>query len=82
MLIPACSGCLKFIIFSNASSINFRCTRVLQTYDTNVTPQITDAFSFPCANNLTEVAVVASGGVAPLTYTIISKNRRYIFYGE
>jgi gliding motility-associated-like protein len=63
-----------YYVFSNASSINFRCTRVLQTYDTNVTPQITDAFSFPCANNLTEVAVVASGGVAPLTYTIISKN--------
>jgi gliding motility-associated-like protein len=62
-----------FMVYSNGSAANFRCVEVLEEFDFDGGPVITDAYSFPCANGLTEVAVVAEG-LAPLTYSITSKN--------
>lgn len=58
-----------FYVYSNGSSANFRCFDVIQEFDFDGGPIITDAYSFPCANGLVEVAVIAEG-VAPLSYSI------------
>ncbi|RZJ76113.1 MAG: gliding motility-associated C-terminal domain-containing protein [Flavobacterium sp.] len=62
-----------FHIFSNGTSAAQRCIEVLDTFTFDGRPEITNAYSFPCANSLSEVAIVAVG-VAPLTYTIITKD--------
>ncbi|RYY52179.1 MAG: hypothetical protein EOO09_22110, partial [Chitinophagaceae bacterium] len=62
-----------FHIFSNGTSAVQRCIEVLYTFTFDGRPEITNAYSFPCANSLSEVAIVAVG-VAPLTYTIITKD--------
>ena len=58
-----------FYVYSNGASANFRCYDVIQEFDFDGGPIITDAYSFPCANGLIEVAVIAEG-VAPLSYSI------------
>lgn len=62
-----------FYVFSNGSDQNFRCFEVIHEFDFAPGPVITDAYSFPCANGLTEVAVIAEG-VPPLTYRITTKD--------
>ncbi|PZR23065.1 MAG: hypothetical protein DI539_03845 [Flavobacterium psychrophilum] len=61
-----------FFIYDNASVANIRCFHVLHTFSFGDGPEIIDAYSFPCAGGLTEVAVIAEG-VPPLTYSITSK---------
>ncbi|WP_294818797.1 gliding motility-associated C-terminal domain-containing protein [uncultured Flavobacterium sp.] len=60
-------------IYSNGSNSNFRCLEEIHTFNFDGGPEITDAYSFPCAGGLTEVLVVAEG-VPPLTYRITTKN--------
>jgi gliding motility-associated-like protein len=62
-----------FFVYDNGSTANIRCVQVLYTFTFGDGPTITDAYSFPCANSLTEVAVVAEG-VPPLTYDITTKD--------
>lgn len=62
-----------FLVFTNGSSANFRCYDVIQEFDFDGGPVIIDANSFPCANGLMEVAVIAEG-VAPLSYSITTKD--------
>lgn len=62
-----------FFIYSNGSIANTRCVEVLNTFTFGGGPEIIDAYSFPCAGGLTEVAVIAIG-VPPLTYQITTKD--------
>lgn len=62
-----------FFVFANGSNANVRCIEVLDEFEFDGGPRITDAYSFPCANGLFEVAVIAIG-TPPLTYRIIEKN--------
>ncbi|MNK01051.1 hypothetical protein D3C87_188440 [compost metagenome] len=63
----------SFFVYSNGTSVNQRCIQELYTFSFDGGPVITDAYSFPCAGGLTEVAVIAIG-VPPLMYEITSKN--------
>lgn len=63
-----------FSVYDNGTSANIVCTEVLYEFDFDVIPRIIDAYSFPCDNGLTEVAIIAEGGVAPLTYAIAKKD--------
>jgi gliding motility-associated-like protein len=62
-----------FYVFSNGSTSSTRCIHVIETFTFDDAPQITDAYTFPCSDGLNEVVVVATG-VAPLTYSITTKN--------
>ena len=62
-----------FFIYGSGISTNFRCTQEIYSFTFDGGPVITGAYSFPCANNLNEVAIVATG-VPPLTYRITTKN--------
>lgn len=62
-----------FIVYDNGSIANIRCSQVLHEFEFDVKPRIVDTYSFPCDNGLTEVAVIAEGGVAPLLYSIQEK---------
>lgn len=62
-----------FYTYSNGTANNNRCTEVIKTFTFDGAPVIQNAYSFPCAGGLIEVAVVAVG-VAPLTYKITLKN--------
>lgn len=62
-----------FYTYSNGTSNNNRCTEIIKTFTFDGAPVIQEAYSFPCAGGLIEVAVVATG-VAPLTYKITQKN--------
>ena len=62
-----------FYVFDNGSNQNFRCFEIIHEFDFAPGPVITDAYSFPCAGGLTEVAVIAEG-VPPLTYMITTKD--------
>lgn len=62
-----------FYTFSNGSPANFRCVQEIHNFEYDGNPVIQNAYSFPCANNLTEVAIEAIG-VAPLIYSITTKD--------
>lgn len=62
-----------FFTYGSGVSTNNRCTEEIYTFTFDGGPVITDAFSFPCADNLNEVAVIANGA-PPLTYMITTKN--------
>lgn len=63
-----------FGVYDNGTNANVRCVQVLHEFEFDVIPEIIDAYSFPCDNGLTEVAIIAEGGVAPLTYSIVTKD--------
>ncbi|RYD94860.1 MAG: gliding motility-associated C-terminal domain-containing protein [Sphingobacteriales bacterium] len=62
-----------FYTWGNGTTVVQRCTSVIYTFTFEGGPQITDAYSFPCAGGLNEVIVVATG-ISPLTYKITTKN--------
>lgn len=62
-----------FFIYSNGSNANERCFQTLYEFDFDGGPAITDAYSFPCTNGLSDVVVIAIGA-PPLTYKILEKN--------
>lgn len=62
-----------FFVYDNGSIANIRCYHVLHTFNFGGGPEIIDAYSFPCTNGLTEVAVIADG-IPPLTYSITTKD--------
>lgn len=62
-----------FYTYSNGTANNNRCPEIIKTFTFDGAPVIQNAYSFPCAGSLIEVAVVAVG-VAPLTYKITTKN--------
>ncbi|MEL1246339.1 gliding motility-associated C-terminal domain-containing protein [Flavobacterium sp. DGU11] len=62
-----------FYVYSNGSAANFRCFQVIDTFEFDGAPVIDGAYSFPCANNTSEVIIDASG-VGALTYEITTKN--------
>lgn len=64
-----------FFIYDNGSSANVRCVQTLYEFDFDGGPSIIDAYSFPCANNVSDVVVVAIGA-PPLIYKIIEKNNQ------
>jgi len=64
-----------FYVFSNGSTINSRCLHEVANFVFEDAPEITDAYSFPCAGGLNEVIIEATG-VAPLTYKITTKNNQ------
>lgn len=63
----------SFFVYSSGTNTNQRCIQELYTFNFDGGPEIIDAYSFPCAGGLTEVAVIARG-VPPLTYQITSKD--------
>jgi gliding motility-associated-like protein len=62
-----------FHIFSNGSPANQRCIQVIDTFTFDGAPAIIAAYSFPCANDLSEV-IIDAVGVGTLTYEITTKN--------
>lgn len=62
-----------FYTWDDGTPTNKRCHEVIKTFTFDGYPEVTNAYSFPCANGQAEVVLEASG-VAPLTYRIISKN--------
>lgn len=62
-----------FHVYSNGSATNDRCFSVIHNFEFSGRPVIHEAYGFPCANGLSEVALDATG-VAPLTYQITTKN--------
>ncbi|KOS07614.1 hypothetical protein AM493_17380 [Flavobacterium akiainvivens] len=62
-----------YYVYSNGSSSNFRCMHEVANFTFDDAPEITDAYTFPCAGGTNEVIIEATG-VAPLTYSITSKN--------
>lgn len=62
-----------FFTYSNGTSTSTRCIEVLHNFTFEGGPVITEAYSFPCAGGLAEVAIIAEG-VAPLTYRITTKD--------
>lgn len=62
-----------FFVYDNGSIANTRCVQTLYTFDFDGGPKITDAYSFPCADGLTEVVIIVEG-VPPFTYEITSKD--------
>ncbi|RWX02258.1 T9SS type B sorting domain-containing protein [Flavobacterium cerinum] len=62
-----------FFIYDNGSNANARCVQTLYEFDFDGGPAIIDAYSFPCANSVSDVVIVAIGA-APLIYKIIEKN--------
>lgn len=64
-----------FFIYDNGSSANVRCVQTLYEFDFDGGPSIIDAYSFPCANGVSDVIVVAIGA-PPLIYKIVEKNNQ------
>ncbi|OYQ42912.1 hypothetical protein CHU92_03785 [Flavobacterium cyanobacteriorum] len=62
-----------FYTFGNGTVANQRCHQVIHNFNFSGFPDIINAYSFPCAAGLTEVALEATG-VAPLTFRITEKN--------
>jgi len=62
-----------FYNFSNGTFVVNRCVLSLYEFEFTGGPKIIDAYSFPCANNLQEVVIIATG-LPPLQYSIIEKN--------
>jgi len=62
-----------FHIYSNGAPANFRCIQEIHEFDFEGVPVIDGAYSFPCANNTSEV-IIDAVGVAPLNYAITTKN--------
>jgi len=62
-----------FYVFANGSTTNARCMHEVANFVFEDAPEITDAYSFPCAGGDNEVIIEATG-VAPLTYKITTKN--------
>ena len=48
------------------------CVKVLQEFEIGAAPVITNAYAFQCSANNYDVAVSASGGLAPLKYSLVS----------
>lgn len=62
-----------FHVYSNGATTNFRCLEVIDTFEFEGVPVIEGAYSFPCADNTSEVIIDATG-VAPLQYEITTKD--------
>lgn len=62
-----------FYTYGNGTSVNNRCMEEVEEFTFDGGPQITNAYSFPCGNGLTEVVLEVTG-VPPFTYGITSKN--------
>ena len=62
-----------FYTYSNGSTSNNLCTEILHEFSFTGVPVITEVYSFPCADGLTEVAVEVEG-VPPFSYKITTKD--------
>jgi gliding motility-associated-like protein len=63
----------SFYTYSNGATSNSLCTEILHEFTFTGGPVITEVYSFPCADGLTEVAVEVEG-VPPFEYKITTKN--------
>lgn len=59
--------------YSSGSAANKLCVSEIFSFEFSGRPIIENAYAFPCANGLTEVAIEATG-LAPLTYMITTMN--------
>jgi gliding motility-associated-like protein len=62
-----------FHVYSNGAPANFRCIQVLDEFEFDGVPVIEAGYSFPCANNTSEVIIDAEG-LGPLSYEITTKD--------
>lgn len=62
-----------FFTYASGTAFNSLCFDVIDTFTFTGAPVITNVYSFPCADDLTEVALEVEG-VAPFAYSITSKN--------
>lgn len=60
-------------VYSSGSNDLTRCFSVIHEFTFEQAPEITEAYGFPCTDNLTEV-IIEAVGVAPLTYSITQMN--------
>lgn len=64
---------MGFQIFGLGDFMSTYCTRVIQQFNFDDTPQIISVYSFSCNNNSSDVIVNATG-LGPLIYRITTKN--------
>lgn len=62
-----------FYNYSNGTTNLNRCILPLYEFEFNDGPKIINAYAFPCSNNTQEVVIIATG-LAPLKYSITSKD--------